>query len=144
MEALTENPQRVKVLFVCVGNSCRSQMAEAIARHHAPHTIDAESAGIAPHGRVAMETLAVLQEEGIRAEGHYSKSINEVLEFFEPQIVVNMSGQRLKGWFGRETILEWKIEDPFGSDLELYRRIYKSIEGKVKKLARDLRKGKAK
>jgi len=144
MSAAGENPQRVKVLFVCVGNSCRSQIAEAIARHYAPHLIDAESAGTAPHGRVALETLAVLQERGIRAEGHYSKSISEVLAFFEPQIIVNMSGQRLNGWFARETILDWKIEDPFGSDLEIYRRIYKSIEEKVKKLASDLRKGKVK
>lgn len=144
MKKAAKNPQRTKVLFVCVGNSCRSQIAEAIARHFAPHTIDAESAGTLPHGRVAMETLAVLQEKGIRAEGHYSKSISEALEFFEPQIIVNMSGGRLNGWFGRETILDWKIEDPFGSDLEIYRRIYESIEKNVKKLAKDLRKGKLK
>lgn len=144
MSATAESSQRVKVLFVCVGNSCRSQIAEAIARHYAPHIIDAESAGTAPHGRVALETLAVLQERGIRAEGHYSKSISEVLAFFEPQIVVNMSGQRLNGWFARELILDWKIEDPFGSDLKIYHRIYKSIEEKVKKLASDVRKGKVK
>lgn len=137
-------PQRIKVLFVCVGNSCRSQMAEAIARHYAPHMIDAESAGTSPLGRVALETMAVLQEKGIRAEGHYSKSITEVLEFFEPQIIVNMSGQKLNGWFSREVVLEWKVEDPYGSELGIYRRICKSIEEKVKKLASDLRKGKVK
>ena len=138
------SPQRMKVLFVCVGNSCRSQIAEAIARHYAPHMIEAESAGVSPLGRVALETLAVLQEKGIRAEGHYSKSINDVLEFFEPQVIVNMSGHKLNGWFAREPVLEWKIEDPYGSELEIYRRIYGSIEEKVKKLASDLRKGKIK
>lgn len=144
MSKPAEPPKRVKVLFVCVGNSCRSQMAEAIARHYAPHIIEAESAGISPLGRVALETLAVLQEKGIRAEGHYSKSISDVLDFFEPEVVVNMSGQRLNGWFVREPVLEWKIDDPYGSELQVYRRIYGSVEEKVKKLASDLRKGKIK
>jgi len=144
MSKPAEPPKRVKVLFVCVGNSCRSQMAEAIARHYAPHIIEAESAGISPLGRVALETLAVLQEKGIRAEGHYSKSISDVLDFFEPEVVVNMSGERLNGWFAREPVLEWKIEDPYGSELQVYRRIYGSVEEKVKKLASDLRMGKIK
>ena len=144
MNKVAEAQKRVKVLFVCVGNSCRSQIAEAIARHYAPHLIEAESAGTSPLGRVALETLAVLQEKGIRAEGHYSKSINDVLEFFEPQVIVNMSGHKLNGWFAREPVLDWKIEDPYGSELEIYRRIYGSIDEKVKKLASDLRKGKIK
>lgn len=130
--------QPTKVLFVCIGNSCRSQMAEAIARYHAPKLVDVESAGIAPLGRVAPEVLAVLQESGIRAEGHYSKSINEVLQFFEPQIVVNMSGRKLTGWFATSEILDWKVEDPYGSELEVYRRICRSIEDKVKKFLHDL------
>lgn len=144
MKNSVEALRRYKVLFVCVGNSCRSQIAEAIARHYAPHVMEAESAGISPLGRVALETLAVLQEKGIRAEGHYSKSISDVLEFFEPQVVVNMSGHKLNGWFARETVLEWDIEDPYGTEMGIYRRIYGNIEEKVKKLASDLRKGKIK
>ena len=144
MTHAAEQPQRKKILFVCVGNSCRSQMAEAIARHHAPELIEAESAGIAPLGRVAPEALAVLQEMGIRAEGHYSKSITDVLEFFEPQIVVNMSGEKLRGWFATNDIFDWKIDDPYGSDLQIYRHICRMIEGKVLKLVGDLEHGEEK
>ena len=144
MKASDQLPPRTKVLFVCVGNSCRSQMAEAVARHYAPHLIDAESAGIAPLGRVAPEVLAVLQEMGIRAEGHYSKSINEVLQYFEPQIVVNMSGQKLNGWFSTSEIVDWKIDDPYDSDLEIYRCICRTIEAKVKKLTVELGRKKKK
>jgi arsenate reductase (thioredoxin) len=139
----TKSPP-TKVLFVCIGNSCRSQMAEAIARYRAPNLIVAESAGIRPLGQVAPEALAVLQESGIRAEGHYSKSINEVLQFFEPQIVVNMSGHKLAGWFATDEILDWKVEDPYGSELEVYRRICRNIEDKVKKLLDDLEREKKK
>lgn len=110
-------------------------MAEAIARYRAPALMEAESAGVAPFGSVAPEALAVLQEIGIRAEGHYSKGIHDVLQFFKPKIVVNMSGQKLNAWFATEEILDWKVDDPFGSDLEIYRRICRKIEGKVKKLA---------
>lgn len=144
MKETGKNPQRTKILFVCFGNSCRSQMAEAIARYHAPKLIEAESAGIKPFGSVAPETLAVLQEIGIRAEGHYSKSISDALQFFEPQIVVNMSGQELNGWFATKNILDWKVGDPYGSDLEVYRRICRNIEDKVKKLADDLEREKTK
>lgn len=119
-------------------------MAEALARHHAPDLIEAESAGLSPFGSVAPETLAVLQEIGIRAEGHYSKSINDVLQFFEPQMVVNMCGKNLNGWFATKDIVDWKVEDPFGNELEIYRRICRNIEGKMHKLVADLRREKKK
>ncbi|HKF53774.1 MAG TPA: hypothetical protein VKB26_15765 [Candidatus Acidoferrales bacterium] len=136
--------QRKKILFVCIGNSCRSQMAEALARFYAPELIEAESAGVRPLGQVAPEALAVLQEMGIRAEGHYSKSINDALQFFEPEIVVNMSGQKLKGWFATADVVDWKVQDPYGSELQIYRRICENIDGKVKKLVSDLSDGKKK
>lgn len=140
MDAFRQEPQRARVLFVCVGNSCRSQLAEAIARYHASDVIDAESAGTSPFGSVAAPTLAVLQENGIRAEGHYSKGIDEVREFFEPEIVVNMSGRTMNGIFPDATVMEWEIDDPFGSEPQTYRRIYTQIEKRVNKLAEELRK----
>lgn len=127
-----------KILFVCIGNSCRSQMAEALARFHAPQLIEAESAGISPLGVVSPEALAVLQEMGIRAEGHYSKSINDALQFFAPEIVVNMSGRKLKESFADAEVLDWKVADPYGSKLDTYRRICEDIENRVKKLVRQM------
>lgn len=138
MKSLQTPLPRKKILFVCIGNSCRSQMAEALARHHAPELIEAESAGISPLGVVSPEALAVLQEMGIRAEGHYSKSINDALQFFAPEIVVNMSGRKLKESFADAELVDWKVADPYGSDLETYRRICEDIERRVKKLADEL------
>ncbi|MGH9728073.1 MAG: low molecular weight phosphatase family protein [Candidatus Acidiferrales bacterium] len=128
------------MLFVCIGNSCRSQLAEAIARHYASDVIETESAGTSPFGSVAGPTLAVLQENGIRAEGHYSKGIDDVTEFFKPEIVVNMSGRTMNGTFPGATLVEWEVDDPFGSDPETYRRIYAQIEKRVIRLAAELRK----
>ena len=66
---------RVKVLFLCIGNSCRSQMAEAIARHRAEDIIEPSSAGLVPFGEIAPPTLKVLDEAGISASGQYSKPL---------------------------------------------------------------------
>ena len=144
MDTPEQEPRQTKVLFVCVGSSCRSQLAEAIARQYAPDLIEAESAGTRPLGFVARETLAVLQENGIRAEGHNSKSIDDARILFEPEIVINMSGRRLNGMFPGASVVDWEIEDPFGDDLETYQRIYAAIEKRVQKLAADLRNGETK
>jgi len=53
-------PTRTKVLFLCIGNACRSQMAEAIARHLAADVIEGSSAGLAPFGDIPVTTIAVL------------------------------------------------------------------------------------
>lgn len=134
-------PEKFKILFICIGNSCRSQIAEALARHLYPDLIDAESAGTAPLGNVARETLAVLQEHGIRAEGLYSKGIPDVAEFFDPEIVVNISGHSINGFFPHTRTLEWEIRDPYGSDPQLYREIAGQIEQLLKDLAEELRRG---
>ncbi|HEV2287647.1 MAG TPA: hypothetical protein VGR81_01700 [Candidatus Acidoferrales bacterium] len=134
--------EQARVLFICIGNSCRSQMAEAIARHIAADVMEVESAGISPLGYVAPQTLATLQQNGIRAEGHYSKGIDDAMMIFAPQIIVNMSGRRLEGRFDGTEMLDWEIEDPFGDGSATYQTVYEKIEKKVKALAEELKKGK--
>lgn len=58
-------PIPAKVLFVCVGNCVRSQIAEALARHHVPETIDPGSAGVRPLGFIDVTARAVLEERGV-------------------------------------------------------------------------------
>ena len=140
MASAPDQPQRFKVLFVCIGNSCRSQIAEAMARQLYPELIEAESAGTAPLGIVARETLAVLQERGILAEGLYSKSISHVAEFFEPDVIVNISGHRIGGYFPSTKTVEWEVRDPYGSDPELYREISDQMEQLLNVLAGDLQR----
>lgn len=117
-------------------------MAEAIARHIAADVMEVESAGISPLGYVAPQTLATLQQNGIRAEGHYSKGIDDAMMIFAPQIIVNMSGRRLEGRFDGTEMLDWEIEDPFGDGSATYQTVYEKIEKKVKALAEELKKGK--
>ena len=85
-----------KVLFICLGNSCRSIMAEALARHRCGDRWEAASAGINPLGFVAPETLVVLAEMGVSPAGLYSKGLNEI-DLREYRLVINLSDHSLQG-----------------------------------------------
>lgn len=73
---MPERRPKRRVLFLCTGNSCRSQMAEAWARALRSGEIDACSAGTEPHG-LDPRTVAVLLEAGLDIEGHRSKHVDE-------------------------------------------------------------------
>jgi arsenate reductase len=73
------NKRKLKILFLCTGNSCRSQMAEGWARHLRGDTIDVWSAGIETHGLNPC-AVQVMAEAGVDISGHLSKNITELLE----------------------------------------------------------------
>jgi arsenate reductase len=130
---------RTTVLFVCVGNSCRSQMAEALARHHAADVIDATSAGISPLGTIADGTRQVLVERGIKMEGQRSKGATDS-GVEAAALIVNMTGIPGKALFRPGVPIEdWDVGDPYGEELSVYRRICDEIEGLVLDLAERLR-----
>jgi len=68
---------KIKVLFLCTGNSCRSQMAEGWARHLKGDVVEPFSAGIAPHG-VDPRAVQVMAEAGVDMSGHCSKHVDDV------------------------------------------------------------------
>lgn len=131
---------RVRVLFLCIGNSCRSQMAEAIARHRADDIIDPSSAGLVPFGEIAPPTLKVLEEAGISASGQYSKPLRPE-DLSSADLVINMSG-RPSASILRDAgppVEDWDVGDPFGFNLAIYREIRDEIEARVEDLAQRLR-----
>jgi|SRR6185437_12595611 len=68
-----------KVLFLCTGNSCRSQMAEGWAKKLKPAQIEAYSAGVEPHGMNA-RAVKVMAEAGVDISGHHSKHLDELTD----------------------------------------------------------------
>ena len=135
---------RTKVLFLCIGNACRSQMAEAIAIHSASDVIEASSAGLVPFGMIPATTLDVLRERGISAEGQSSKPLRSE-DMSAADLVINMTG-RAAGTIFKESsvqIEDWDVGDPYGFNLSVYRGICDQIETRIEDLARRLR-GKAK
>jgi protein-tyrosine-phosphatase len=131
---------RTKVLFLCIGNACRSQMAEAIARHKAADVIEPTSAGLVPFGMIPATTLDVLHERGISADGQNSKPLRPE-ELAAADLVVNMTGRSGSAIFSEPVsqVEDWDVGDPYGSDLSVYRGICDSIEARVEDLARRLR-----
>ena len=129
-----------RVLFVCLGNACRSPMAEALARHLGPEVIEASSAGLVALGYIAGPTQAVLDENGIASQGLVSKSLRTI-DLSGIDLVVNLAGRPIeKHLDGRALPVEdWEVGDPFGSDLAVYRRIRDEIERRVVDLIERLR-----
>jgi arsenate reductase (thioredoxin) len=131
-------PQPVKVLFVCVGNCVRSQMAEAIARHDAADIIAAESAGVSPLGFIDNTTQRVLRERGISFEGQFSKGLR-THTLKKPDLIVNMSGIPGSSLFAGQRFEDWQVQDPFGEAVEIHSRTCDDVQARVKDLAVRLR-----
>ena len=139
-EAAQPVSRKKKVLFVCVGNACRSQMAEALARHFASDVIEPSSAGLSPLGYVTVPTAKVLNENGISCDGQTSKSLREA-GVDAADLLVNMSGYEVDKMLDRRDlpVEHWEVGDPYGSDVEIYRSIRDEIERRVLNLAERLR-----
>lgn len=129
----------VKILFVCVGNACRSQMAEAWANHFGKDRVQALSAGSHPFGSITEDTYTVMSEKGISLDGQSSKGLREVA-LAEMDVVVAM-GCEVEcpvpvGFKGRT--VDWKIPDPFGRGIETFRNVRDMIERQVLGLLADV------
>ena len=126
-----------KVLFVCIGNACRSQMAEAFARRYGSDVIEAQSAGLAPCGMVSPVTKELMLEKNIDMSGHASKGFAQTGADFD--LVVNMSGHRMPGGL-RIPVREWRVQDPISLSTERHREVRDQIETLVQNLILELRR----
>lgn len=123
--------QRTRVLFVCLGNSCRSPMAEAIATHIASDIMEAASAGLSPLGRVQSLTKRTLVKNGYPADGLESKPIQDA-DLGAADIIINMTGHpALVVFQDASKVEDWVVEDPYGGDAETYQRVFEDIENRV-------------
>ena len=133
-------PAEVKqVLFVCLGNTCRSPMAEGFANKYGSDVVRATSAGLSPVETVIRETVMIMDEVGIDISGHVPMWY-QPLAVARYDIVVNMSGFRLPGKPPRE-LIEWKVEDPYKKSAAVYRRVRAEIEASVMQLILRIRRG---
>ncbi len=101
------------VLFLCTGNSCRSQMAEGLLRHLAGDRYDVASAGTQP-GNLNPEAVEIMREIGVDISGHRSKSVEEFLdrEFDHVITVCDHARASCPIFPASVTNLHWSLEDP--------------------------------
>ena len=108
-----------KILFVCVENSCRSQMAEGIARHLGKGILEVYSAGSKPKSEVDPNAIKVMQEIGIDISSYKSKGFNEVpIRNFD--YVITLGCKDVCPFFPAEKHIEWNIDDPKGKDIDFF------------------------
>ena len=127
------------ILFICVGNSCRSQMAEAFANNLGQGRLRAWSAGIYPLGWIEPSTRIVMDEKDVSLAGQSSKGIPDV-PLDQMDVVVAMGPEVFldPSACERGRLIRWEIPDPFSSSLGRYRAVRDLIEVQVRNLVVEL------
>jgi len=136
---------KVKVLFLCTGNSCRSQMAEGLANHLKSGVVTAFSAGTAPAGIHPM-TVKVLEEAGVDISGQRSKHVSELKDVVFDYVVTlcGSAAENCPRFPGQSRIKHVGFDDPTsekGTDeerLAAFRRVRDAIREFVESLPVDL------
>jgi arsenate reductase (thioredoxin) len=132
-----------KVLFLCTGNSARSQMAEGFLRKYAGDRFEVFSAGLEP-GFINPLAIQVMEEKGVDMSGHYSKGLDQFLgkvHFAFLITVCSRADEKCPIFPGMGQRLHWPFEDPAafqGSPEEKqakFREVRDEIEAKVKEFA---------
>ena len=122
-----------KVLFVCVENSNRSQMAEAFARMHGAGKVEAHSAGSRPSGRVNPKAVAAMRKLGYDLTTHASKGLDD-FNGKDIDVAVTMGCGDECPLVNAKKRLDWKIPDPKDMPTERFSEVRDLIEGKVREL----------
>ncbi len=131
-----------KVLFLCTGNSCRSQMAEAIVNARLGETWEAVSAGTKPAGYVHPKALAALSEIGIQHEGR-SKLADEFkgVDFDQVVTVCDSAAEECPVWLGKGKRTHHSFPDPAITDnMDDFRKVRDDIEIEITKLLEQFEK----
>jgi protein-tyrosine-phosphatase len=129
-----------KILFVCIGNMCRSPMAEGFARVLGGESLEAYSAGIAPTGSLSQDSIAAMREVGIDISTQQSNGVDAV-PLNDIDLVVNMSSQPPDMFLPPDftgRIIDWHVKDPVGSPLRTYRLVRDDIARRVRELLEQL------
>ena len=127
---------RKRVLFVCVENSNRSQMAEAFARMLGGEAVEAISAGSRPSGRINPKAIRFMDELGYDLSAHASKSLDEVGGEFDAVITLGCGDSC--PWVAAKRREDWALPDPRDMDDDGYRAVRDRIGARVRELLASL------
>lgn len=130
-----------KVAFICVHNSCRSQMAEALGKLLAGDAFESYSAGTERRPQINQDAVAIIKElYGIDMnESHKSKLLEDIPPV---DIVIKMGCNVVCPYLPSNHVEDWGLEDPSGKEKEEFLKTAKVIEGKIIDLAKRIKSGK--
>ena len=126
-----------KVAFICVHNSCRSQIAEALGKHFSSDAFESYSAGTETKPNINQDAVRIMKKlYGIDMEQtQYSKLISDIPK---PDIAISMGCNVRCPFIGRAFDDDWGLEDPTGKSDDDFIKVIKEIESKILQLKKDL------
>ena len=131
--------EKIKVGFICVGNSCRSQMAEGFARDYGGDILEVYSAGTDPAPEVKPNAVEAMAEKGIDISDQYPKLLKEIPG--ELDILITMGCNVECPYIPCKFREDWGLDDPAGHPIEVFRETRDIIEDKVKDLIKKVKTG---
>jgi arsenate reductase len=130
-------PDRPELLFVCVHNAGRSQIAAGYVERLAGDRVSVRTAGSEPADEINPVVVAAMDEVGIDLSNEFPKPLTEDA-VREADVVITMACGDACPIYPGKRYQDWEIEDPAGKDLEMVRRIRDEIERRVRTLLSDL------
>ena len=121
---------RKKVAFICVHNSCRSQIAEALGKHYASAVFESYSAGTETKPRINQDAVRLMKElYGIDMEKtQYSKLVQDIPQ---PDIAISMGCEVGCPFIGKSYDDNWELPDPTGESDQVFKSVISKIEQKI-------------
>lgn len=138
MSLLFNKKEKMKLLFVCIENSNRSQMSQAFAKIIGGEKVEAYSAGSKPSGIVNPKAIAAMKELGYDLSTHDSKSLDEVKDFAPFDAVVTMGCGDACPWMPAKQFIDWQIPDPKHMEPQQFNEVRDFIKEKVATLIKQL------
>ena len=130
--------KKLKLLFVCIENSNRSQMSQAFAKILGGENIESFSAGSKPSGIVNPKAIAAMKELDYDLSKHDSKSLDEVKAFAPFDAVVTMGCGDACPWMPAKKFIDWQIPDPKNMEPLQFNEVRDLIKRKVEELIKEL------
>ena len=130
-------PEIPEVLFVCVHNAGRSQMAAALLDHHAAGRVRVRSAGSAPASEINPAVVAVMGELGLDLTGEFPKPLTGTAVQAADVVITMGCGDACPIYPGKR-YLDWELDDPAGKTIDQVRPIRDNIDTRVRQLLAEL------
>ena len=131
------NKSKIKIVFICVENARRSQMAEEFANAFGQRKLEVYSAGSRPSLEIDPLVIEVMKERGIDLTAKRPKGLND-LPPIEMDYLITMGCEETCPAVLSKKIIEWKIPDPKGKSIDVFREVRDLIENKVRTLLKEM------
>ena len=129
---------RKKILFACIGNTCRSQMASAFAQYFADDKIETLSGGSRPELEINPVMVEAMEEKGIDMAFRKTQSLESAISDVKPDMIITMGCGEECPYVPGATVKDWDLPDPFGKSIDFMRTVRDEIENRVRELVESI------